>query len=364
MPEIYLGALSGTSVDSIDIIATEINEKECKPLSFDSFPIETDLADRLRKIQNELHSLQEFGELDSLFSVAFSDKITQFLKRHSLETGRIKALGLHGQTVLHHPQSPYPFTLQIGDPNTVATRTGITTVSDFRRRDIAYGGQGAPLAPCFHAFAFAKSKQAEAIVNIGGISNVSFLSDCGEVDSGFDSGPGNCLLDAWIRKHKSLPFDEGGAWAQSKAPDQKLLQKLLQDPYFSLPHPKSTCTSAFGLDWLEKHLSDDCDPAVVQSTLAELSAHCIVQSITDNPLAVDRVLVCGGGAYNTDLLNRIAEKSALVTTTTAKEGVDPLHVEALCFAWLAYRRVHKKATEMSKITGAEQAVLLGNVYLA
>lgn len=361
MSEIYLGALSGTSLDSIDVVAAEITDQGFQPLCFSSTPITSTLADKARKIQTAPHTLMEFGQLDSLFSDAFSEGVLKLLQ-HDLARKDIKALGLHGQTLLHHPYGPHPFTLQIGNPDAVAAKTGLMTVSDFRRRDIAYGGQGAPLAPCFHAFAFGASAKARAIVNIGGISNISFLSNNGEVTSGFDSGPGNCLMDAWIRQHKNLPFDDNGAWARSQAPDPALLQRFLEDPYFSAPCPKSACTSVFNLAWIEKHLLDDLPPAVVQSTLAELSAHCIADSLANNPLAIQQLLVCGGGAYNANLMERIAQKSGIVTTSTATEGVDPLQVEALCFAWMARCRIHQQKISTGVITGAKQPILLGNIY--
>ena len=285
----------------------------------------------------------------------------------------MRAIGSHGQTVLHQPRGEAPFTLQIGDPNVIAERLGIDVVGDFRRRDLAAGGEGAPLMPAFHAAAFGVPGEARAVVNIGGIANVTQLTADGGV-TGFDTGPGNCLLDAWARRHLRHAYDANGAWAATGTVQQVLLERLLADAYFSRPAPKSTGRETFSDDWLDRALAGlALPPADVQATLAELTARSIadglrVASRNGGPGAgpgtdPKRVLICGGGALNADLMARLARalpRSAVDTTAAA--GIAPEHVEAAGFAWLAHRYVCGLAGNLPAVTGARHPVSLGALY--
>ena len=361
MSEIYLGALSGTSINSVDVIAVKINGNTINVIDFISSPITSDIAECIRSIQKGKQSLHTLGRLDNQLGYVFASTVKKLLKRN-LITDQIVALGLHGQTVIHHPHPPFPFTMQIGDPNIVANETGLVTVADFRRADMACGGQGAPLTPAFHKFVFGKKLNNIAIINIGGISNMTVLGNNGEVTTGFDVGPGNCLMDAWVRLHKNLPFDFGGHWARSQKPDSKLLQQLLNDSYFKEATPKSACTSMFDIEWLSKYLPETYDPGVIQSTLAELTVTCIAENIKAFAPRTEMILVCGGGAHNQHIMDRLKLLTGLTVDPTTVEGIDPLHVEAMTFAWLAHCRLTKTETYLPTVTGAKKASVLGAIY--
>ena len=286
-----------------------------------------------------------------------------------MDATQVRAIGCHGQTVRHRPPSGSAsaieaFTLQIADPNTIAERTGIPTVADFRRRDIAAGGEGAPLAPAFHAAAFARAGTARAIVNIGGIANVSLL-DGEQWTGGFDSGPGNTLLDLWTRRHRGERYDRQGSWAASGQVLPKLLDHLLRDDYFSLSGPRSTGKETFNLGWLDARLTQfaGSDPSDIQATLAELTAASIADAIGNSSLAVDEIYVCGGGAHNTDLLARLDKRlPGAALNSTAALGIEPDWVEAVTFAWLAHRTLNGLAGNAPAVTGASGERVLGAIY--
>jgi anhydro-N-acetylmuramic acid kinase len=276
----------------------------------------------------------------------------------------VVALGHHGQTVHHQPVGPEPFTLQLGDPNSVAAITGITTVADFRRRDLAHGGQGAPLVPAFHDRLFRSDEETRVVVNIGGIANVTLLRP-GEATVGFDTGPGNTLLDEWIRRCRGLPFDRNGAWSESGSVDAGLLHECLREPYFALSPPKSTGRELFNLAWLDERLefaSNRLPFENVQATLAELTASTIVTDLLRLGAKDCRLLVCGGGAHNRDLLVRLARLLGRKAQSTAEFGLAPDWVEAAAFAWLARARLHGDPGNTPSVTGAQQAVILGGIY--
>ena len=362
MSEIYLGALSGTSMDAVDVAAANFEDRKITPLAFISHPIDSGLAQAARRLQNEAQPLAASAQLDCEFAHLFADAVNALLQQHKLPAGEIKALGLHGQTVLHDPGARCPFSVQIGNPNIVAAKTGLTTVADFRRGDIAHGGQGAPLTPAFHAVAFGRPGCEKAVINIGGIANITFLSKQGAVTAGFDTGPGNCLMDAWTRHHQQTDFDAGGQWAASAHPDPALLEKLSADPYFQAPPPKSACTSQFDLAWLKRRLSSRCDPAVVQATLAELSVKHIARAIRDHAPAIQKALVCGGGVHNRHLMEKLQQQIEAPVATTLEENIDPLQVEALAFAWLARCRLKMEKCRVQAATGAREPAVLGAVY--
>jgi anhydro-N-acetylmuramic acid kinase len=363
---LYLGLMSGTSMDGIDAALLEIGPGGMRVQEAIARAWPSALQARLRRAaeDSEQIGLTEFGQLDTAVALEFAHAAQQLLDQCSLPPASIRAIGSHGQTVLHRPRSDSPFTLQIGDPNIIAERLGIDVVADFRRRDIAAGGEGAPLMPAFHAAAFGVANESCAVVNIGGIANVTRLAADGRV-TGFDTGPGNCLLDAWARAHLGKPHDAGGSWAASGTVDGELLERLLAEPYFARQPPKSTGRETFSDAWLQLALGSRSPAAAdVQATLTELTAVTIAWSVDGPDTAAPQDLyVCGGGAFNDHLLWRLAR--ALPQTrvaTTAARGIAPEHVEAAGFAWLAHRYLAGLPGNIPSVTGARHGVPLGALY--
>ena len=301
------------------------------------------------------------GSLDRAVGCAFRDAAVELLAAAGVEATAVRAIGSHGQTVRHQPRAREPFTLQVGDPAVIATGTGITTVADFRRADLAAGGEGAPLAPGFHEWLFRERGRARGVLNIGGIANLTLLPADDVPVTGFDTGPGNALLDAWIRRHRAQPFDRDGAWAGSGSVDRELLARLLADPYFAAPPPKSTGLEYFNPGWLARHGVDTVDAADVQATLAALTVGSIADAV---PAAgIDELLVCGGGAHNATLMAGLSTAlPGVAVASTAKYGLDPDWVEAVAFAWLAMRRIEGLPGNLPSVTGASRAVTLGAVH--
>lgn len=365
MNELYIGLMSGTSADGIDAALVDFSEAAPKVIATHYLPYPLALREKIHGLcqpgENEIH---RFGELDILLGKEFAQAANYLLKQQSLTPSSIKAIGSHGQTIRHYPNHPYQFTVQIGDPNTIAAETNITTVADFRRKDMALGGQGAPLVPAFHQSILATDKCHRAIVNIGGIANVTFLQPAnpGHV-IGFDTGPGNTLLDAWIHLHEKAAHDENGDWGASGKVDIDLLSQLLSDAYFQLAPPKSTGREYFNLKWLEKHLSKKILTIDVQATLVELTALSIITAIKQH-MPNGEILICGGGAHNRFLMTRINElaKPNLRVDTTQKYGIDPDWVEAVAFAWLAKQTLERQPGNLPSVTGAKQAAILGGIY--
>jgi anhydro-N-acetylmuramic acid kinase len=275
----------------------------------------------------------------------------------------VRAIGSHGQTLLHRPRAHTPFTLQIGDPNRIAERTGIDVVADFRRRDLAAGGEAAPLVPAFHAAAFGVRGEARAVVNIGGIGNVTLLHADGRV-SGFDTGPGNCLMDLWVQEHRGKPYDDAGQFAASGNVDPALLELLLQEPYLALPPPKSTGRELFNRPWLRKALARRTAPiADVQATLCEFTAATIASGMTAKGFAPTELLVCGGGAFNGELMRRLAARLPGVTVRhTGSAGIAPDQVEAAMCAWLAHQFLAGRPGNLVAVTGARGPRVLGALH--
>ncbi|MFI4869689.1 MAG: anhydro-N-acetylmuramic acid kinase [Steroidobacterales bacterium] len=367
---LYLGLMSGTSMDGIDAALLEIDDEGMRLLSAVCRDWPPPLRRRLRRLAEDYQhiGLVELGQLDTSAGREFALAAEQLLRANALPASAVRAIGSHGQTVLHQPRGDAPFTLQIGDPNIIAERLGIDVVGDFRRRDLAAGGEGAPLMPAFHAAAFGIPGEARAVVNIGGIANVTRLTADGGV-TGFDTGPGNCLLDAWARRQLRHAYDANGAWAATGTVQQALLERLLGEPYFSRPAPKSTGRETFSDDWLDRALAGlALAPADVQATLAELTARSIADSLKGGPMADPgteprRVLICGGGALNADLMARLARAlPRAAVDTTAAAGIAPEHVEAAGFAWLAHRYVCGLAGNLPAVTGARHPLPLGALY--
>lgn len=366
---LYLGLISGTSADGIDVALASFARRP-KLLAGLTRPYPEDLRRRVLALAQSdgRIGLDELGALDVEIARAFAAAAAQLLQREGIRAGEIHALGSHGQTVRHRPFGAAPYTLQVGDPNLIAELTGITTVADFRRRDVAAGGQGAPLAPAFHAAMVANSPKTRVVLNLGGIANITILPGDGTTPlRGFDTGPANCLLDAWVARHLDQTYDKDGAFAASGRVDEVLLARLLSDPYFAAPPPKSTGREVFHLLWLGEHLRGlVIAPKHVQATLTALSARTIADAIRTHASAAREVWVCGGGVHNPVLLAAIAEAVAPVpVASTAALGIDPDFVEAMTFAWLARERIRARAAPgVHTVTGSRGPRVLGAVYVS
>ena len=363
MNEVFIGALSGTSMDAIDIAAIDFSTEHPSLLAYANYPIGEDLIAQAKRMQSDACRLTEYVQLDYAFGKLFADCINDFIVCQKLSSATVAAIGLHGQTILHDTRHEAPLTLQIADPNIVAYQTGLTVVADFRRADIAAGGQGAPLAPALHAQLFAQADKKQAIVNIGGIANITVL-DGEQILAGFDTGPGNCLLDAWCRKHNEQGYDRDGQWAASHAPDMELLQAMLTDPFFVKTPPKSTCTGYFSLDWLDGYIKKSVSPSLgnIAATLTEFTAITIADALKAYISENDDVLVCGGGLHNKHLMDCLREHTRMNIISTGDRGVDPDWVEAILFAWLAKQRIENRSGIIAPFTGAREATLLGTIY--
>jgi len=360
----YLGLMSGTSMDAIDAALVDFESTPPRIRATSATPYDPDLKRRIAALVDspERVSLDEIGQVDVQVAEAFSAAAAALLSASGTTRDEVSAIGSHGQTLRHRIDLPTPFTWQIGDPNTLAELTGITVVADFRRRDVAAGGQGAPLVPVFHDQAFRSSVEDRAIVNIGGIANLTVLVRGGPV-VGFDTGPGNRLLDAWIQANRGLEFDRDGAWAGTGACDAALLARLLEEPYLLQDAPKSTGRELFNLGWLEAKLSNcRCAPADVQATLLEYTAQSIAAEVRRHaPEAA--VYVCGGGAHNPRLLTTLARQLASArVSTTADLGLDPDYVEAIAFAWFARKTLAGANSSVASVTGARGPRILGGIY--
>ncbi len=365
----YIGLMSGTSVDGIDAVIVSISpagELKLEAVRQHSFP--KDVHDEIHALSHPAgNELDRAGELDVALGRLFAEAANALLRDAGLSRSDIRAIGSHGQTIRHRPRAKHAFSYQIGNPSVIAEETGITTVADFRMRDIAAGGQGAPLVPAFHDAQFRAPGKHRAIVNIGGIANVTYLpADATIPVLGFDTGPGNTLLDQWILRHRMVAHDSHGEWGASGAVHKRLLERMLADEYFSRPPPKSTGREHFNLAWLERCLSGvpAVAPADVQATLAELTAQTIARAVRFLP-GCDEVYLCGGGSHNHDLVQRLKRDfgSGPVATTEAL-GLPPDWVEAAAFAWLAHRTLEGNPGNLPSVTGARRPVILGGIYRA
>ena len=366
--ELYIGLMSGTSMDGIDSAVIDLAQGKASIVATHSQPIPERLQAEIRSLflpgDDDIDTL---GSCDQQLGLCFAQATNNLLEQTGLQASDIIAIGSHGQTVRHRPPSadtPHPFTLQIGDPNTIAARTGITTVADFRRRDMALGGQAAPLVPAFHHAVFHSDKHNRAVVNIGGISNITLLPAKGEV-LGFDTGPGNRLLDDWIKQHKDKPFDDSGQWASQHSSDPHLFEQLKAHPFLGRPAPKSTGREEFNRQWLDQELKefDHLSPGCVQATLLAFTAETIVDALKALPMEIDEVFICGGGALNTALMVSLSNllKPAKVEST-AVLGISPEWVEAAAFAWLARQTLTGLAGNLPAATGASGFTVLGGIY--
>jgi anhydro-N-acetylmuramic acid kinase len=368
---LFLGLISGTSADGIDVALVDFAGMRCELVLGRTYPWHAALRERLVALGQggDARSLDELGTLDVQVAQAFADAARALLGEAGIDPDRVQALGSHGQTVRHRPlgagfDGAHPFTWQLGDGNLIAERSGITTVADFRRRDIAAGGQGAPLVPAFHAALLHAPDEDRAVLNLGGIANFTLLPASGAV-RGFDTGPANALLDAWCARQTGHAFDAGGAFAGQGRIDDALLARLLADPWFALPPPKSSGREHFQLAWLQARLQGDAQAADVQATLLELSAATIADALLATQPRTRRVLACGGGVHNPLLLQRIAARlPGVVVESTAAHGLDPDFVEAKAFAWLARETLAGRPGNLPAVTGARGLRVLGAIYRA
>ncbi len=368
LPWAFIGLMSGTSADGIDACLATFQGGRPHLLASRALPFDTDLREDLLGAVDGHLDLATAARLDSRLADAYAAAVEDLLAAADLPCARVRAIGCHGQTVLHRPDDPHPTSVQLGDPHRLAVRSGIDVAADFRRADIADGGQGAPLAPAFHAYAFGARERQRAIVNIGGIANLTVVEPQGVRVRGLDTGPGNALLDGWVQRHGDAAFDHDGRWAAGGRVRSDLLAALLDDPYFARSPPKSTGREQFNLAWLERAIGRcqaDPAPADVQATLAELTATTIAQAVTEHAPEATELFVCGGGAYNTHLLGRInALLPRVRVASTQSLGIAPEHVEALAFAWLAQRRVRGVPGNRPEVTGAHRPLVLGSLIQA
>ena len=348
MDDIYIGLMTGTSLDAIDVAIADFNQQTIKLIASKNFSLPANLKNRIRDLclpgKNEIDLM---GEVSAELAELYSKAINSMLADEKIKSDRIKAIGSHGQTIRHRPNLKFPFTLQIGDPNIIAARTGITTIADFRSKDIALGGQGAPLAPAFHNALLKDRQESHWILNIGGIANLTYLpKDMNEPVIGFDTGPGNTLMDQWCQQHFAKAFDADGKLAASGKMIPELLQQLLNEPYFSEPIPKSTGRELFNYAWLQQQLKSfqPADNKDVQATLLALTAKSIASAINSHNHDAKQLWLCGGGVHNKALINELQQLlPSLNLQTTAKLGIDPDWIEATAFAWLAKQTLDRKS---------------------
>ena len=369
MKSLYIGLMSGTSMDGIDAALVEFDDRRCQVIATQCHKFPDDLRSAIiaATCEPEHCMVDTIGRLDNWVGEAFRDAALQLIAESKTDAAQIVAIGSHGQTLRHQPRIDRPFTLQIGDPNIIAAGTGITTVADFRRRDLALGGEGAPLLPPFHQWLFSDDKTNRVVLNIGGIANITILPAGSDEVTGFDTGPGNTLLDAWIQTSKGKKFDKDGNWAKSGKIATELLELLLQDPYFTLPPPKSTGFEYFNLMWLRQALAETeaIAEADVQATLCALTARSIADAIQKYAPGTGELLICGGGIDNTELIRWIGSALPGVKAhSTADFGLEPDWVEAAAFAWLAKRCLEKEPGNLPGVTGASRAAILGGIYPA
>ncbi len=370
---LYIGLMSGTSADSIDAVLVDFSNNSLELVGTFALPYETRMRSRIFELTKPSdNEIDRMGAVDIALGKLFAKATISLLQQTGTAASAVRAIGSHGQTIRHRPQSTStaaePFSLQIGDPNTIAEQTGITTVADFRRRDMAAGGQGAPLTPAFHKEMFSHSQQARCILNIGGMANVTYLPTDGSV-IGFDTGPGNVLMDAWIHSFGTSRFDHDGTWAASGHVNQELLQKLLSHSYFRLPAPKSTGREEFDLSWVNtvvEQTMTPLSPQDVQATLAELTAVSISDALKNSCEEGTRVFICGGGMHNKYLIKRLSRLLAPAYPVASTEALNlhPDWVEAVAFAWMAMRTLQRKPSNLPPVTGASEPVILGGVYYA
>jgi len=362
----YIGVMSGTSLDGVDVVLAAMDDNMVAQQASLSYPIPIALKEAILAIcQGQQLTLSQYGQLDTRLGHLFADAVLALMAQENLTASDVIAIGCHGQTVWHEPHGEAPHTLQIGDNNIIAARTGVTVVGDFRRRDIALGGQGAPLVPAFHHALLADPLERRIVLNIGGIANLSMLCP-GLPVKGHDTGPGNMLMDAWIWRQCGKPYDKDAEWASSGKVILPLLQEMLSDPWFALPAPKSTGREYFNYGWLERQLAKHPGLAAkdVMTTLTELTAVTISEQVLLSG-GCERLLVCGGGSRNPLLMARLAGLlPGTEVSTTDEAGVSGDDMEGLAFAWLAWRTLNGLPGNLPSVTGAREPTVLGAIFPA
>jgi len=363
VPDLFVGLMSGTSLDGADAALVDFSSGSPRTLAFATVPFTPALRERILALCEPGSDPVDLAATVTIELCAlYASAVQGALAAGNVSREDVAAIGCHGQTVRHRPDLGY--TVQLNDPARLAELTRIDVVADFRRRDMAAGGQGAPLVPAFHESVFRHPGSARAVVNIGGISNVTWLPP-GKRTLGFDCGPGNVLLDGWARRHLGTPFDEDGRWAAQGRIDMALLARLMSEPFLDSPPPKSTGRELFRLDWLEQRLGGSYRAADVQATLTDFTARTIVQAIDRFCPSTDEIYLAGGGARNAALVGRIAALAGdRPVAPTDALGVPTAHVESMAFAWLAMKCVRREPIDLTAITGARAPRVLGAVYPA
>lgn len=358
---LFIGLMSGTSMDGIDAALVDLSNNTI--IDGITRPYSGEVKTQLRAFnKTKLISPVALMQLHRLIGQEFSDAVFDVLSKADCKPEDVVAIGSHGQTLFHDPCATIPTTLQLGCGHTIVEKTGITTVADFRTRDLVLGGQGAPFAPCYHQVLFEHQDLPLALVNIGGIANLTLLRK-DQPPLGYDTGPGNTLMDAWVKKHRDLDYDANGDWARAGQVIKPLLKRLLNDAYFKQASPKSIGAEYFSYAWLSDYLESDYSPVDVQATLLRLTALSIAEAIkTDDP-ACKRVALCGGGAHNHALCQYLEETLPECKIDSTKAlGFDPDYLEAMMFAWFAQQTIEGKAVDLTHITGASKPSILGVIY--
>jgi anhydro-N-acetylmuramic acid kinase len=357
--KLYIGLMSGTSLDGVDVALCSIDDRSCTLEASLFIPMSELLKDEILSVINGTTTLKQIGEIDHKLALFFAKGVTQLLKDTQLNHNEIVAIGSHGQTLWHEPNGEYPFSMQLGNPSLLASLTDIDVIADFRSKDVAMGGQGAPFAPAFHAFLFSELESC-AVLNIGGMANISIL---GKELIGYDTGCGNVLMDLWTQEHKSIPYDKDGSWAKSGKVHDKLLEAMLNDSYFNLNFPKSTGREYFNKKFLIKYLEPfgKICSADVEATLLALTVESIANEI--RKFKIIRLLVCGGGVRNLFLMSELQRVLPLVDVGSTQEyDVSSDNIEAMIFAWFAHKRLAEEPIELMSVTGAKNNTILGGIY--
>jgi len=355
-------------MDGIDAALVEFNGDKIKLLASHSHEISVELKNKLKQLcqDDKNASIDMLGETDTELGMIFADAVNTLLKQSNTKANQICAIGSHGQTIRHQPALKNSFSLQIGDANRISFNTGITTVADFRRKDMAAGGEGAPLAPAFHQQVFHSATENRGVLNIGGIANITYLpADKSQLCAGFDTGPGNTLMDAWIQKHKGRAYDKNGDWAASAEPDKDLLAQLMQDTFISMPPPKSTGREHYNLSWLQTQLLDykHLSAEQVQASLCHFTCDSIAQAIESSSTDFSTLILCGGGTHNRHLVKLLTNKLNHINVESSEaHGISPDWVEAVAFAWLARQTLKNLPGNIPSVTGAQKPVILGAIY--
>jgi len=366
---LYIGLMSGTSLDGVDAVLADFSGERPQVLAHSSIPFDAPLHDDLLALNtpgaNELHRAWLAG---NALARVYAQAVHAVMQAFGVAASQVRAIGAHGQTVRHRPGEfdGTGYTIQLNQPALLAELTGIDVVADFRSRDVAAGGQGAPLVPPFHRAFFGGLSSQVGVLNIGGISNITLISGPDDASlSGFDCGPGNALMDAWCKTHTDAPFDRDGAWAAGGTVIPALLSRMLEEPFFARKPPKSTGRDLFNGPWLERQLQGfgSASAQDVQATLTELTARACAQSVLNSRAQLETLIVCGGGALNMDLMHRLCmQLPACKVVSSDAYGLPPLQVEATAFAWLARQAIEREPGSVRGVTGAAAARVLGAIY--